>query len=170
MDTVAPDRLAELEEQVVTLRARLAQEERRFRLLDNQMHVLERERQKLAAMVNHADAGFVVFDIEGRVSWTNGYFVRGFGHDCHPTAFMRASCEQALCGRESACDGCPVARTLAGGKVAHHEVDLAFDGGVRNVYLSAMPIKTMTGDIAEVMVMVQDLSDLQVLRRSKQQR
>jgi hypothetical protein len=167
VETASGTTIAELEEQVASLRAQLAQQERRFRLLDTQMHVLERERQKLAAMVHLADAGFLVFDVEGRVAWTNGYFVRGFGHDCHPASFQRASCHQSLCGREAACEGCPVARTLESGKVAHHEVDLAFDGAVRNVYLSAMPIKTMTGDIAEVMVMVQDLSDLQVLRRSK---
>ena len=36
--------------------------ERRFRLLDEQMRVLERERQKLSAIVNHTDSGFLVFD------------------------------------------------------------------------------------------------------------
>ena len=99
MEAVSEPTIAELEELVASLRGQLARQERRYRLLDTQMHVLERERQKLAAMVHHADAGFLVFDVEGRVVWTNGYFVRGFGHDCHPASFLRASCHQTLCGR-----------------------------------------------------------------------
>ena len=156
-----------VEETIESLRAKLAQQERRFQLLDNQMQVLELERQKLAAILHHADAGFVVFDGEGRVGWTNRQFVRDFGHDCHPASFLGTACHQAICGQAAPCEGCPVARTFAGGEVAHHELDLSVDGNVRNVYLSAMPIKTMTGEIAEVMVMLQDLSDLEILRRSK---
>jgi PAS domain-containing protein len=158
--------VARLEETVAQLRGRLADQERRFRLLDTQVHVLERERQKLAAMVNHADAGFVVFDTGQRVVWTNRYFVQGFGHDVHPGSFLRSTCQQSLCGQEAPCASCPVATALACGRVAHHEIDLPVDGEVRNVYLSAMPIRTMTGEVAEVMVMLQDLSDLQILRRA----
>lgn len=157
----------EAQETVESLRDRLSQQERRFQLLDNQMHVLERERQKLAAILHHADAGFVVFDVEGRVTWTNRQFVRAFGNDCHPASFLRTACHQAICAQAARCEGCPLARTLASGDVAHHELEMPLDGNMRNVYLSTMPIKTMTGEVVEVMLMLQDLSDLEVLRRSK---
>jgi hypothetical protein len=159
--------VAALEAQVDALKRRLAAEERRVRLLDTQLQHLDRERQKLASMVHHADAGFVAFDVAGRVAWTNAHFVRGFGHDHHPASFLRASCHQSLCDRAEPCDGCPVARCLASRAVEHHEVELTFDGSVRTVYLTALPIRTMTGEMAEVMVMVQDLSRLRTLKRAE---
>ena len=154
-----------LEERIAALRKQLADQERRVRLMDTQLHVLERERQKLAALMHHADAGFLVFDLGRRVAWTNGYFVRGFGHDSHPASFLNSSCNQAVCGKERPCDDCPLARALASGVTEHAEVDVTIDDAVRNIHASAIPIKDMTGEIAEVMVMLQDLSSLALLRR-----
>lgn len=156
-----------LEETVAALRKQLADQTRRVRLLDTQLHVLERERQKLAALMHHADAGFVVFDAEQRVAWTNGHFMRDFGHGSHPASFHGTGCHQALCGQATPCPGCPLARTLASGKAEHHVMELAMNGESRNIYLSAIPITTMTGEIAEVMVMLQDLSNLEALRRER---
>ena len=50
---------------------------------------------------------------------------------------------------------------------ADGRLDLEVHGEERTVYLSALPIKTMTGEIAEVMVMLQDLSNLESLRRAR---
>ena len=167
MENPAPSVTSAAEELVASLRKELADQKRRVRLLDTQLHVLERERQKLAALMHHADAGFVVFDTEPRVRWTNGYFVRGFGHDSHPASFLNSACHQAVCGKSEPCDDCPLRRALASGVTEHHEVDLETHGAISNVYVSAIPIKDMTGEIAEVMVMLQDLSSLALLRRGR---
>src|SRR5690349_15692498 len=60
------------------LHRKLEDYQRRFRLLDDQMRVLERERQKLSAVVNHTDAGFLVFDASLCVTWTNNIFATRF--------------------------------------------------------------------------------------------
>ena len=44
-------------------------------------------------------------------------------------------------------------------------MDVTIDDAVRSIHASAIPIKDMTGEIAEVMVMLQDLSSLALLRR-----
>ena len=101
MSNPADPSSAVLDETVSALRKQLADQQRRVRLLDTQLHVLERERQKLAALMHHADAGFVVFDGEDRVAWTNGHFVRGFGHDSHPASFLGSACHQAICAQSA---------------------------------------------------------------------
>src|SRR5260221_10078384 len=63
-------------ETVESLRRRLDEYERLVRLLDAQVHVLERERQKLAAVVGHGDVGFLVVDASLQIVWTNEFFAR----------------------------------------------------------------------------------------------
>ncbi|MCI0450846.1 MAG: hypothetical protein L0Z51_00480, partial [Candidatus Latescibacteria bacterium] len=58
-------------ESVDALRRRVEELERWFQTHDRQVRFLERERQKLSALVNHTDAGFVVFDPSLRVRWLN---------------------------------------------------------------------------------------------------
>ena len=149
-----------LEETLAALRRQLANEQRRVRLLDAQNHVLERERQKLAALMHHADAGFVVFDEEQKVSWTNAQFVRGFGHDSHMASFLGSSCHHALCGRERRCDDCPLDRAIASGKTEHSGISIDVHGEARDIYVTVIPIKSMMGDVAEAMAMLQDVSEL----------
>jgi hypothetical protein len=52
--------------------------ERWFRFLDGQNRVLERERQKLSAVLNHTDAGFLVLDGTRSVVWANEVFRKSF--------------------------------------------------------------------------------------------
>ena len=165
MEPAVKSPVEDLEETITSLRRQIRDHERRFRLLDTQIQLLERERQKLAALMHHADAGFVVFDDDDKLTWNNAPFTRGFGHDCHPASFIGTSCHQALCDKPSPCEGCPVRQTRATGATTHLEIELTVHGEVRNIYLSAMPVKTMTGKVAEIMVMLQDLSDLELMKR-----
>ena len=61
-------------ETIESLRRRLEAAERLVRLFDAQVQVLERERQKLSAVVGHGDVGFLVVDASLQVVWTNEYF------------------------------------------------------------------------------------------------
>ena len=63
------------------------------------------------------------------------------------------------------CDDCPVTCALQENRVVHREFRGIEDGRVRSLYLSALPIKGLDGKPHEVMVMVQDLSGLQVEER-----
>ena len=160
--------ISDSEETPETLRRKLADYERRFRLLDEQMRILERERQKLSAVVHHTDAGFLVFDSTLKVVWANSVFARNFGEDIHPGALLGAACNRVLCGREAICEHCPAAQPFAFGVGAHHEIRLEIHGRPRHIYATAMPIKSLTGEIDQVMVMLQDVSNLEILRQSQE--
>jgi PAS domain S-box-containing protein len=142
--------------------------ERRFRLLDEQMRVLERERQKLSAVVSHTDAGFLVFDPALRVTWANNIFTTRFCADPNPAALLGAPCHQVLCGAPTPCETCPAARPFRSGIVAHQEMRLRIHEQTRQIYATAMPIKSLTGEVEQTILMVQDLTDLNVLRQSKE--
>jgi two-component system cell cycle sensor histidine kinase/response regulator CckA len=143
-------------------------DERRFRLLDDQMRILERERQKLSAVVSHTDAGFLVFDPSLRVTWTNNVFATRFCADPNPAALLEAKCHQVLCGRAAPCEPCPAALPFRSGTVAHQEMRLQIHEQTRHIYATAMPIKSLTGEVEQTILMVQDLTDLNVLRQSKE--
>ncbi|PYQ14683.1 MAG: hypothetical protein DMH00_01210 [Acidobacteria bacterium] len=142
--------------------------ERRFRLLDEQIRVLERERQKLSAVVHHTDAGFLVLDASLAVAWANSVFARRFSRGAHPVALVGAACNKVLCGEDKICEQCPAARPFVTGSVAHHEMRLETPGEIRDLYVTAVPIKSLAGETDQCIVMVQDVSDLQVLRRSQE--
>ncbi|HMC83231.1 MAG TPA: PAS domain S-box protein, partial [Candidatus Polarisedimenticolia bacterium] len=168
--TEQPPRVAATrpDEPVEDLRPKLEEYERRFRLLDEQMRVLERERQKLSAVVNHADAGFLVFDSSLRIVWANGVFARRFSQGSHPVGLLGARCNQVLCGRDEICEQCPTAQPFKTSFVAHHEIRLEIHGRPRHIYATAMPIKTLTGEIDQTIVMLQDVSNLEILRQSQE--
>ncbi|HEU5182062.1 MAG TPA: PAS domain S-box protein [Candidatus Polarisedimenticolia bacterium] len=147
---------------------KLAHFERRFRLLDEHLRLLERERQKLSAIVHHTDAGFLVLDASLKVTWANSIFAREFSRNDHPGALVGAACNTLLCGEASICSHCPAARPFTTGKVAHHEMRLETEAQTRALYVTAMPIRSLTGETDQCIVMVQDVSDLEVLRSSQQ--
>ena len=156
------------EESEESLRLRLEEYERRFRTLDEQMRVLERERQKLSAIVHQTDAGFLVMDSTSSVVWANSVFARRFLEGPHPGAIIGQPCNRVLCDREEICAACPAAAPFRTGRVAHHEMRLEAGGRVRHIYATAMPIKSLTGEIDQTMVMLQDVSNLEVLRQSQE--
>ena len=153
---------------VETLRRRVDELERWFRTQDRQIIFLERERQKLAALVKHTDAGFIVLDTQLNVRWMNNVCRDWFGAKEGMThEVMR--CGELMCGACEGCDDCPVARTILTGTVSHQELRLEVDGSTRHIYATSMPIKSHDNRVDEAMLMLQDLTDLEVLRRSKEQ-
>jgi two-component system cell cycle sensor histidine kinase/response regulator CckA len=142
--------------------------ERRLRLLDRQIQVLERERQKLSAIVSHADAGFLVFDESLRVQWANNIFASRFCSADSPTSVDGAPCHAVLCRLPAPCEECPAARPFRSGIVAHHELRQDLEGQVRYLYATAMPIKSLRGTVEQTIVMLQDVSRLEVLRKSQE--
>jgi hypothetical protein len=63
------------------LRKRVRELERWFETQDQHIRYLERERQKLSALVNNTDAGFLLVDAEHRVVWANIIFIERFAPD-----------------------------------------------------------------------------------------
>jgi two-component system, cell cycle sensor histidine kinase and response regulator CckA len=151
----------------ISAQQKLEDYERRFRLMDEQMRVLEQERQKLSAVVNHTDAGFLVFDASLGVSWANNIFATRFCPGTSAAALLGAKCHQVLCGRARPCDTCPAAQPFRSGIVEHQEMRLEIHDQTRHIYATAMPIKSLSGKVEQTILMVQDLTDLSVLRQSK---
>ncbi|HEX7878803.1 MAG TPA: PAS domain-containing protein [Candidatus Eisenbacteria bacterium] len=147
----------------------VAQYERWFKRLDGQLRVLDRERQKFLAVVNRTDAEVFVADVDRTIRWTNRHLV-----DCEaggdPNGWHGRKCSDfcshlagASCG-PGALD-CPVARALRDNEAAHREIHHRTGDVVRELYLSALPILGPDGRPEEAVVLVQDLSDLEIVRR-----
>lgn len=153
---------------IEALRHKVEEYERWFRSLDNQVRVLERERQKFSAVVNQTDVGFFVVDAALRVVWTNDVFTRRFGAATHLGTLLGTTCSQILGCRKDECALCPAAHAFKTGTVAHHEIRLHLDGQPHQLYATAMPIKSPEGEIDEIIIMLQDITDLEVLRRSQE--
>src|SRR5438445_4156721 len=164
--SVRSRRCADLDRRAAALRPD-AEYERRLRTLDERMRILERERQKLSAVVHHTDAGFLAFDPSLKVAWTNRVFASRFWGGKSDGSFLGLHCCRVLCARDATCSACPAARAFASGEVAHHELSLQFGGRSRNIYATGIPIRSLSGTVDEAIVMLQDLSDLQVLRQSE---
>jgi two-component system, sensor histidine kinase and response regulator len=150
------------------LRRRVEELERWFQTHDRQVRFLERERQKLSALVNHADAGFIVFDSALCARWLNNVSRGWFGGAQSTHAGHAATCNELLCGERAICSACPTAKALATATVSHREVSFNVDGVTRHIYATAMPIKAPDNRVDEVILMLQDITDLEVLRRSEE--
>ncbi len=152
-----------------SLRRKLEDYERWFGVLDSQMRVLERERQKLSAVMNHTDAGFLVLDPSLNVVWANDVFtLRFLGAASHHAPVPRMSCNQALCRRDTICEACPASVPFRSGAVAHAEIGLTLEGQERHIYVTAMPILSPEGKVDQTVLMLQDISDLTILRSSQE--
>jgi PAS domain S-box-containing protein len=163
-----PETATARDETIESLRNKVEDYERWFRALDAQMRVLERERSKLSAVLNHTDAAFVVVDASMQVVWANHVFARLFGAGSHQSSFAGRACHEVLCRRDAACEMCPASQPFRTGTVAHHEIRSEVNGVPRHIYATAMPIMSPEGRIDETIVMLQDVSDLAVLRRSQE--
>jgi len=141
-----------------------------FNTLDEQLRVLDRERQKFAAIVHRSDARVFVTDLSRTISWTNSVM----GSPPRPeagTTWIGLSCRDVCStfgqGEQADCGECPVSQALETNRVVHSEFRQSDPYGTRDLYLSALPIKGPDGRPHEAMVMIQDLSDLEVIRRSE---
>src|SRR5262249_18034522 len=103
-----------------------------------------------------------------KVSWANAIFAKRFSRGAHAGALVGESCNRVLCGEDKICERCPAAAPFDTGTVAHHEMRLEAGGGRRYLYVTPTPIRSLTGQTDQCIVMVQDVSDLEVLRRSQE--
>ncbi|MGH9366128.1 MAG: PAS domain-containing protein, partial [Thermoanaerobaculia bacterium] len=156
------------EESIESLRRKITEYERWFRFLDGQNRVLERERQKLSTVVNRTDAGFLAFDPFLKVMWVNEQARRLLETASAPGSLLGAKCHEILCHAEAPCEECPAAQPFVSGASCHSEMRLEIEGRPRQIYATAMPIVSPSGEVEETIVMLQDLSDLDVLRRSQE--
>ena len=155
-------------EENTELKKKIKDLERWFKLQDNQIRVLERERQKFSSMVHQTDVGFLSLDPSLTVTWFNNEFIKKFGDGIKSDSLHGKKCNQVLCGQEKICANCPGKKALKTGKMVHHELNLEIDGHMRQIYVTAIPIKSPEGKIEEIMMMLQDISELEVLLRSQE--
>jgi PAS domain S-box-containing protein len=155
------------EDEAAALHKQLADYERWFETLDDHVRTLERERRRYSALVNLTDVGFLSFDEGNRVAWTNRHFKQQFrgaaALDVDPASLH---CHQVLCHKPAPCPDCPVRAARETGAVAHHELNMLGGGRFRHVYATSTPVRNEAGKLESVIVMLQDLSDLAILRRS----
>jgi len=157
-----------LEEENAEMKKKIKDLERWFKLQDNQIRVLERERQKFSSMVHQTDVGFLALDPSLTVTWFNNEFIKKFGNGLKSDSLHGKKCNQVLCKQEKICRNCPGEKAIKTGTMVHHELNLDIDGHVRQIYVTAIPIKSPEGKIEEIMMMLQDISELEVLQRSQE--
>ena len=115
---------------IESLQRKIEDYERWFKTLDQQLKSLERERQKLSAIVQYTDAGFLVVDPGLRVVWANQVFIERFGSLTNVASILQTQCNQVLCGQKEVCATCPARKIFESGKVAHHELHLEMGGQI----------------------------------------
>jgi PAS domain S-box-containing protein len=152
-------------------RATAEQQKRWFSQLDQQVRTLDRERQKFAAIVNQSDLYAYVVDPTSTVRWVNR--TMSVSHPAPSGAAWPGRTCREVCAAFGAsaeeCDRCPVARALATNQPVHHEMRAQAGGQARTLYMTALPIRGVDGRPQEVLVMVQDLTELGPLKRAQEQ-
>jgi PAS domain S-box-containing protein len=164
-------RRLDLDRQLIAGRAELAKFKRWLEISNSQMLVLDRERQKFAAVVGQSDLLMFVCDQDNVARWANvslktrheelgGERIEGLaveeiweilGVDCPPPTSP----------------DCPIAKVFDKGSVEHCESRQKTDDGTRILYLTFLPVRGVDGRTAEVLIMIQDLSELDAVRRSE---
>jgi PAS domain S-box-containing protein len=150
-------------------RATRAQYERWFRQLDQHIRVLDRERQKFAALVNQSDVSVFVTDANRVIRWANRAVALRFPIADGAPSWIGRNCMElcALLGEGHQGPGCLVARALEENRPVHLEYRRPSDHGERIIYATALPIKGPEGKPHEVIVTLQDLSELDTVRKSE---
>ncbi len=139
---------------------------RGFENLERHVRILDRERQKLGVVLNNAQAGFLILDRQLQLTWANSMVATSLGQTPGRNLAGR-NCHEVLCANPSPCEACPARQALNGATPCHLEVSTAPDGPTRRWYVSAAQIRSAPGAAEEVLVMIQDLTDLETLRRSE---
>ena len=142
-------------------RSMSAHYQRWFRQLDQHIQVLDRERQKFAALANRTDTRVLLTDPNGIIRWINRRMLEGIPAPPEGSSWVgRPCCE--LCKRvgaagETACRECPVDRALKSNHPMHREVRFPGPDGERRLQATALPIKDLKGHTEEVILLLQDL-------------
>lgn len=157
---LAGHRIATLQDEAAA-RTSSAQYQRWFKQFDQHIRLLDRERQKFAALVNRTESCVFVTDLSGTIRWANQPLTKRFqapaptggwvGHSC------RELCASMMGDGGAACATCPVARSLESTQAAHSEVrvPVGAEGALR---ATALPIRGLEGRAQEVIVVIQDVS------------
>jgi PAS domain S-box-containing protein len=153
---------------VAQSRAAKVRYERWFRQFDQQMRVLDRERQKFAAVVNQADTYVFTADPTHVVRWVSRPMASRFPLEGGP-GWIGRDCGEVWARFGQPTDAvpdpfCPVTRALAVGLPVHQEFLLDGAGPGHGLYVTALPIRDPEGRIQEVLVVAQDLGGLQSMR------
>lgn len=147
--------------------AELVRYERWFKTLDSHLQVLDRERQKFLAVMNQTDTYVFVADPTGEVRWTNKAMTANADQWTRTGMSCRDACSRFTGDEGGGCSECAVQRAMRGAAAAHQELRREQGGMFRNYYLTALPILAPDGKPQEALVLVQDLSDLSVMRESE---
>jgi PAS domain S-box-containing protein len=135
-----------------------------FKTMDEQIRVLEGERQKFSTLVNKTDAAIFVTEPDGQIIWVNAVMARRYGLD--RSNLVGRNCS-IICGDDDSCENCPVRMVREGKPMLHQERDEIQDNETRHLYVSAFPVRSPEGHVNQVLVMLQDLTDLETLRKSE---
>ncbi|NNF07065.1 MAG: PAS domain-containing protein [Candidatus Eisenbacteria bacterium] len=138
-----------------------------FETMDSQIRVLERERQKLAGLVHKSDGGAAVLGSDLRFRWVNPVISENFGAKGNPASMIGSHCNAICESEDGPCERCPVKQVVETGKVVHQERTRQLAGEKRYFYVSAFPIRSPEGNVDEILTTVQDLTDLETLRKSE---
>jgi PAS domain S-box-containing protein len=154
-------------------RAVARQQERWFHQLDRQVRVLDRERQKFAAVTNQGDTYVFVTDAAGAIRWVNRAMNDRWPPGDAESGWVGQVCREVCTrlgsdGHGDACRSCPVTRAIESNGPVHHELREVSGDRASTLYMSALPIKGLDGRAQEVIVMIQDLTDLETLRESEE--
>jgi hypothetical protein len=154
------------------VRAEREQQERYFKTLDQQLRMLDRERQKFVAVVNQSDTYTVVVDSEYAVRWTNTATADRLSGESGPPSWIGQPLREVwrrigLSGPDPGSRHCPIARAFRDNAIVHQEFQVTVGGEARTLYLTSLPVKGPDGRPDEVLVLIQDLSNLDTLRRSE---
>jgi len=153
---------------LLDLMRRLEQAERRRDELERAAAGHDQKESRINALVEQSGAGVIVIDSHERVVWTNQTFRTLFctsnGEESEPNG---RACHEVLCKKAKPCETCPVLARRCGEEVARRELKLWVHDRFRHVYVTAMPVIEADGSVEQDLVMLQDLTDLQVLQQSE---
>ncbi|HEY6221542.1 MAG TPA: ATP-binding protein [Candidatus Eisenbacteria bacterium] len=155
-------------EEVVRYRAQRERDQRWFKTLDNHLRVLDRERQKFAAFVNQTDTFVYVTDGSKTIRWNNRAMTVLYPPDGAESSWVGKSCSDVCSRLREKCEDCPVSAALEHAQVIHYEMRADVRGTAGLLYLTALPILGPSGRADEIMVMIQDLTGLEGLRKSEE--
>ena len=167
---MASDRTVQTAESEVLqqLAARLEESERRCSELEQAAARGDDDQQaRVGALLERSGAAILVVDGHERVVWANATFMQTFSSDEEPLR-LGGACHEVLCKKSKPCEDCPVLARRCGEEVAKCELKLWVKDRFRHVYATAMPVDGPNGATDQDLIMLQDLTDLQVLQQSEE--
>jgi PAS domain S-box-containing protein len=154
-------------DEIARYQGQRSRDERWFKTLDSHLRLLDRERQKFAAFVGQTDTFVFVTNRDAKIGWANRAMCDLFPPE-GGGSWIGSSCASVCARLGGPCAECPVARTSSEAVVSHQELrGKVGNAGEGLLYLTALPICGPNGTPDEIMVMIQDLTGLEGLRRSE---